>query len=60
MIRKAVEYYGEVYFCTADRSEFGSDYHSMYLTPYGKLLMQSCLRKGIIKKEWAKNPLQPE
>jgi hypothetical protein len=60
LIQKAVETYGEVYFCTADRiylyDQQPGEYDERYLTPEGKALLKSCIQKGIIKKEWAKHP----
>lgn len=59
VIRKAVNHYGAVYFCTADRTEMNhryGEYDSRYLTEEGVKLMESCLRKKIIRKSWAIKP----
>ncbi|TAJ47403.1 MAG: hypothetical protein EPO58_16020 [Chitinophagaceae bacterium] len=59
VIRKAVKHYGAVYFCTADRidmNHYYGEYDSRYLTEEGVKLMESCLKKRIIRKSWTINP----
>lgn len=63
LIKRAIDYYEEVYFYIGSKddlerfSELGES-DSRYLSIEGAALLNSCIRKGIIKPEWAINPFQ--
>lgn len=59
VIRHAVKVFNSIYFCTATKEELiggGKEYDSRYLTEEGVKLMESCLRKKIIKSDWTIKP----
>ncbi|MED1902528.1 GNAT family N-acetyltransferase [Bacillus thuringiensis] len=57
MIKLAVQEYGEVYASSGSKMD-GSDDDSdtRYLSNEGASLINSCIKKGIMKKEWLLNP----
>ncbi|WP_066309185.1 GNAT family N-acetyltransferase [Bacillus sp. FJAT-29814] len=57
MIRLAVEEFGEVYASTASKMDGkDNDYDTRHLSTEGAALVNSSIRKGILKKEWVFNP----
>jgi len=65
LIQAAVKQYGQVYFCEVNRQALieltgSTEYQQRYLTSEGRSLAESCIRKGIIKKEWLTVPDKEE
>jgi GNAT superfamily N-acetyltransferase len=55
MIAEAVAYYDEVWASRAARSD-GPDSDTRYLSQEGAALVESCIRAGIMKPAWLRNP----
>ncbi|MCK9220444.1 MAG: GNAT family N-acetyltransferase [Bacteroidales bacterium] len=59
VVEKIVEAHGRVYASSADKSEHENDPGDIrYLSTEGARLVQSCIRKGIMDKDWYFNPFQ--
>ena len=55
MIAAAVDYYGEVWASTAGAAE-ESDDDTRHLSQEGAALVTSCVRAGIMRPSWVRNP----
>jgi GNAT superfamily N-acetyltransferase len=58
MIAEAVEYYEQVFASRASKRE-GYDSDTRWLTEAGAALVEACIREGIMKPEWLRNPYEP-